>query len=352
MGQSEDRDAGGMESEDSESGLQAEGVAAPDRGAGEKPAVALLDPMDAFRRMLFIRRFEEKAGQLYAFGDIGGYCHLSIGQEAAAVGLALATERGDQIITGHRCHGPLLALGGDPTRVMAELAGKAAGICAGKGGSMHLFAPEVGFYGGHGIVGACAPLGAGLALANRQRRNGRVAWVCFGDRAADQGQVAETMEMAARWRLPLVLIIENNEAGNPASVARQLWRRGEPFGIPGETADGVSVAAVREACLRAGAVARSGGGPRIVEVRTYSFRGHLGADDATLSAEALQARREHEDPIERARAQLLAVGLATRDELRDMDDVVRDLVYDIADAAQAAPEPETSALTAEVVADV
>ncbi len=349
MGQVEERDADGVTEAES---MDATSCREPARATPSTPAVttAALDPVEAYRRMLLIRRFEEKAGQLYAFGDIGGYCHLSIGQEAAAVGLALAAEPGDQVITGHRCHGPLLALGGDPRRVMAELAGKAAGLCAGKGGSMHLFAPEVGFYGGHGIVGACVPVGAGLALANRQRGNGRVAWVCFGDRAADQGQVAETMEMAARWRLPLVLVIENNEAADTACAARELWRRGEPFGIPGEMADGVSVEAVRDACLGAGSVARSGGGPRIVEIRTYCFRGHVEGDDTTLSPEALQARREHEDPIERARASLIGSGLATRDGLRDIDDAVRDLVYEIADAAQAAPEPDPAALASGVVA--
>lgn len=330
-------------------------------GGGERAAAgsavrapAMLTPeqeLDAFRRLLLVRRFEEKAGQLYAFGEIGGYCHLSIWQEAVAVGLALAAAPGDQIINGHRCHAHLLAAGAEPARVMAELLGRTSGLCRGKGGSMHLFAPEIGFLGGHGIVGACVPIGAGLAFANSYRDNTSVTWCCFGDRAADQGQVAETLNMAALWRLPLVLVIENN-AGPDAPIAGELWRRGEPYGIPGSFVDGVSVTEVHAACLAAAQRARAGGGPTILEMRTFPFRGHLqGEAEAVLSAEQVEARRRLEDPVERARARLLAAGIASKAGLRDLDDQVRDLVADAADTARADAEPEAATLREDVVAD-
>mgnify|MGYP001292088140 CR=1 FL=1 len=303
----------------------------------------------AYRALLLIRRFEEKAGQLYAFGDIGGYCHLSIGQEAVAVALALAAAAGDQMVTGHRCHGHMLARGGEPRAVMAELAGRAGGVSRGKGGSMHLYAPEAGFFGGQGIVGAAAPIAAGLAFANRYRGDGKVAWCCIGDRALDQGQVSEALDMAARWRLPLVIVVENNAPEAASDAHRRLWRRGEPFGIAGESVDGVSVEAVREAALRAAEHARSGLGPRIVETRTEDFRGHAQASAPALTPAEMQARREREDPVERARADLIAAGVATREELRDMDDEIRDVIGDAADAALAVAEPDAAALLTDVV---
>lgn len=304
----------------------------------------------AFRAMLLIRRFEEKAGQLYAFGDIGGYCHLSVAQEAVAVGLALAAAAGDQMVTGHRCHGHLLARGGDPRKAMAELAGKRTGLCGGKGGSMHLFDPAAGFYGGQGIVGAAAPIAAGLAFNNRYRGDDRVAWCCIGDRAADQGQVSEALDMASRWRLPLVMIIENNSGENERVHGSELWRRGEAYGVGGERVDGAAVGEVRAAAWRAAAHARSGKGPRVIEATTACFRGHALPEDAALSPAELQARREHEDPIERARKALMTRGVLTRDAIRDLDDAIRDLVADAADAAQADAEPEAGALLTDVVA--
>lgn len=303
----------------------------------------------AYRTMLQIRRFEEKAGQLYAFGDIGGYCHLSVGQEAVAVALALAAATGDQIVTGHRCHGHLLARGGDPRAIMAELAGRAGGVSRGKGGSMHLYAPGSGFFGGQGIVGAAAPIAAGLAFANRYRGDGRVAWCCIGDRALDQGQVSEALDMAARWRLPLVVVIENNASDATVADNSRLWRRGESYGIAGESVDGVALDAVREAALRAAEHARSGQGPRIVETRTADFRGHAQTPDLALTPAELQARREREDPVERTRAELVAAGVATRAELRDMDDEIRDVIGDVADAALSGPEPDAAALSTDVV---
>jgi pyruvate dehydrogenase E1 component alpha subunit len=330
-------------------------------GGGERPTerAAARDPamlteeqeLDAFRRMLLVRRFEEKAGQLYAFGEIGGYCHLSIWQEAVAVGLALAAAPGDQIINSHRCHAHLVAAGAEPARIMAELLGRSSGLCQGKGGSMHLFAPEFGFFGGHGIVGACVPIGAGLAFANSYRDNTSVTWCCFGDRAADQGQVAETSNMSALWRLPLVLVIENN-AGPDNPIIGELWRRGEPYGIPGLLVDGVSVTDVHAACLAAAQRAREGGGPTILEMRTYPFRGHLhGEAEAALSAEEVEARRRLEDPVERAKARLLAAGIASKAELRALDDEVRDLLAEAADIARADTEPDAATLQKDVVAD-
>lgn len=316
-------------------------------GSTQKPA---RDEIDELRRMLLIRRFEEKAGQLYAFGDIGGYCHLSIGQEAVAVGLALAAAPGDQLVTGHRCHGHLLARGGDPRRIMAELAGRGSGICGGKGGSMHLYAPDAGYYGGQGIVGAAASIGAGLAFANSYRGEASVAWCSIGDRAVDQGQVSEALDMAARWRLPLVVVIENNAAEGEGAADRPLWRRGEAFGIAGEAVDGICVAAVRNAALGAAAHARAGHGPRLIEARTACFRGHAEAEDAALPPAELQARREQEDPVERARRSLAASGLLSRDQFRAIDDEIRELVSAAADFAQADAEPDPTQLHNDVVA--
>jgi pyruvate dehydrogenase E1 component alpha subunit len=335
-------------------GHEFEGGGDSPTGSAAARAPAILTPeqeLEAFRRLLLVRRFEEKAGQLYAFGEIGGYCHLSIWQEAVAVGLALAAAPGDQMINGHRCHAHLLAAGAKPSRLMAELLGRTSGLCGGKGGSMHLFEPEIGFFGGHGIVGACVPIGAGLAFANSYRDTTSVTWCCFGDRAADQGQVAETLNMAALWRLPLVLVIENN-AGPDAPLAGELWRRGEPYSIPGSLVDGVSVTEVHAACLAAAQRARAGDGPTILEMRTFPFRGHLqGEAEAALSPEEVEARRRFEDPLERAKARLLTAGIASKAELRALDDEVRDLVAEAAETARADAEPGAETLQKDVVAD-
>ena len=238
-----------------------------------------------YREMLLIRRFEERAGQLYGMGLIGGFCHLYIGQEAIAVGMHHARQEGDQIITGYRAHGHALACGVDAKQVMAELTGRAAGIAKGKGGSMHMFEPSSGFYGGHGIVGAQVSLGTGLGLANHYQGNGKVAFVYFGDGAANQGQVYESFNMAELWGLPVVYVIENNQYAMGTSVERSssethLYRRGASFNIPGAEVDGMDVLAVREAGLAAAEHARSGKGPFILEMKTYRYRGHSMSDPA------------------------------------------------------------------------
>jgi pyruvate dehydrogenase E1 component alpha subunit len=312
------------------------------------------EQLDAYRRMLLIRRFEEKAGQLYGMGHIGGFCHLYIGQEAVVVGMQMALEPGDQVITAYRDHGHTLAVGMDPKAIMAELTGRRHGCSKGKGGSMHMFSPERGYYGGHGIVGACVPLGAGLAFADKYRGNGRVCLTYFGDGAANQGQVYEAFNMAQLWKLPVVFIIENNQYAMGTSIERSssttnLSQRGLSFAIPGEQVDGMDVEEVRAAGARAIAHARSGKGPIILEMMTYRYRGHSMSDPAKYrSREEVQHMRDTQDPIEQVRARLLQAGVA-EDDLKAIDRQVRDEVSAAAEFALADPEPDASALTTEVL---
>jgi pyruvate dehydrogenase E1 component alpha subunit len=312
------------------------------------------EQLDAYRRMLLIRRFEEKAGQLYGMGHIGGFCHLYIGQEAVVVGMQMALEPGDQVITAYRDHGHTLAVGMDPKSVMAELTGRRHGCSKGKGGSMHMFSPERGYYGGHGIVGACVPLGAGLAFADQYRGNGRVCLTYFGDGAANQGQVYEAFNMAELWKLPVVFIIENNKYAMGTSIERSssttnLSQRGLSFAIPGEHVDGMDVEEVRAAGARAIAHARSGKGPIILEMMTYRYRGHSMSDPAKYrSREEVQRMRDTQDPIEQVRARLLQAGVA-EDELKAIDRKVRDEVSAAAEFALADPEPDASQLTTDVL---
>jgi pyruvate dehydrogenase E1 component alpha subunit len=312
------------------------------------------EQLEAYRRMLLIRRFEEKAGQLYGMGHIGGFCHLYIGQEAVVVGMQMALEPGDQVITAYRDHGHTLAVGMDPKSVMAELTGRRHGCSKGKGGSMHMFSPERGYYGGHGIVGACVPLGAGLAFADQYRGNGRVCLTYFGDGAANQGQVYEAFNMAELWKLPVVFIIENNKYAMGTSIERSssttnLSQRGLSFAIPGEHVDGMDVEEVRAAGARAIAHARSGKGPIILEMMTYRYRGHSMSDPAKYrSREEVQRMRDTQDPIEQVRARLLQAGVA-EDELKAIDRKVRDEVSAAAEFALADPEPDASQLTTDVL---
>jgi pyruvate dehydrogenase E1 component alpha subunit len=312
------------------------------------------EQIDAYRRMMLIRRFEEKAGQLYGMGHIGGFCHLYIGQEAVVVGMQMALEPGDQVITAYRDHGHTLAVGMEAKSVMAELTGRRDGCSHGKGGSMHMFAPDKGFYGGHGIVGACVPLGAGLAFANKYRGNGRVCLTYFGDGAANQGQVYEAFNMAELWKLPVVFIIENNKYAMGTSIERSssttnLSQRGVSFDIPGETIDGMNVEEVRAAGLRAVARARSGKGPIILEMITYRYRGHSMSDPAKYrTREEVQHMRETQDPIEQLRVRLIAAGVGD-DELKAIDKQVREEVNAAAEFALADPEPDASALTTDVL---
>ncbi len=326
------------------------------REAGVRPFTPE-EELKAYREMLLIRRFEEKAGQLYGMGYIGGFCHLYIGQEAVVVGMQMTIEEGDQVITAYRDHGHMLACGMDPKGVMAELTGRRAGYSKGKGGSMHMFSVEKNFYGGHGIVGGQVPLGTGLAFANTYRGNGRVCLTYFGDGAANQGQVYESFNMAKLWRLPVVYVIENNKYGmgtriDRASSTTDLSQRGRSFDIPGEQVDGMDVRAVRAAGEKAVAWAREGNGPIILEMLTYRYRGHSMSDPAKYrSREEVQKVRQEHDPIELVRRRLIEAGHATEADLKAIDTEIRGIVGEAAEFAQAAPEPDPSELTTDVYAD-
>ncbi|TZG25999.1 pyruvate dehydrogenase (acetyl-transferring) E1 component subunit alpha [Sphingomonas montanisoli] len=311
--------------------------------------------LEFYRQMLLIRRFEEKAGQLYGLGLIGGFCHLYIGQEAVAVGLQSALEVGkDSVITGYRDHGHMLAYGIDPKVIMAELTGRAAGISKGKGGSMHMFSVEHRFYGGHGIVGAQVSLGTGLAFKHKYAGDGGVAMAYFGDGAANQGQVYESFNMAELWKLPIIFVIENNQYAMGTSVNRassedQLYRRGESFRIPGIQVDGMDVLAVRGAAEEAVAWVRAGKGPILLELKTYRYRGHSMSDPAKYrSRDEVQAVRDKSDPIDHLKKELEAVGV-TEDELKKLEKDIRTIVAEAADFAEESPEPEAGELYTDVL---
>jgi pyruvate dehydrogenase E1 component alpha subunit len=310
--------------------------------------------LHAFSQMLLIRRFEERAGQMYGMGLIGGFCHLYIGQEAVVVGMEMAIGEGDQVITGYRDHGHMLASGMDPKGVMAELTGRASGYSHGKGGSMHMFSREKEFFGGHGIVGASVPLGTGLAFANKYRKNGRVCLTYFGDGAANQGQVYESFNMAELWKLPVVYVIENNRYAMGTSVARSsaqtdFSKRGLSFNIPGEQVDGMDVRAVKAAGDKAVAWCRSGKGPYILEMQTYRYRGHSMSDPAKYrTREEVNDIREHHDPIDRARARIIEKKFASEDELKKIETATRDLIVAAAEYSQTGPEPDPSALWTDI----
>jgi pyruvate dehydrogenase E1 component alpha subunit len=307
-----------------------------------------------YRDMLLIRRFEEKAGQLYGLGLIGGFCHLYIGQEAVAIGLQSALTPGkDSVITGYRDHGHMLAYGIDPNVIMAELTGRAAGISRGKGGSMHMFSTEHKFYGGHGIVGAQVSLGAGLAFGHKYSGDGGICLAYFGDGASNQGQVYESFNMAELWKLPIIFVIENNQYAmgtsvNRASAEDQLYRRGESFRIPGIQVDGMDVLAVRGAAEVALDWVRSGKGPVLLEMKTYRYRGHSMSDPAKYrSRDEVQAVREKSDPIDGAKDDLLKMGVK-EDDLKAIEKEIRAIVNASAEFAEQAPEPDL----AEVYTDV
>ncbi|WP_423825900.1 pyruvate dehydrogenase (acetyl-transferring) E1 component subunit alpha [Sandarakinorhabdus cyanobacteriorum] len=311
--------------------------------------------LDMYRQMVLIRRFEERAGQLYGMGQIGGFCHLYIGQEAVVVGMQAELVRGDSIITGYRDHGHMLACGIDAKAVMAELTGRAAGISRGKGGSMHMFSVEHGFFGGHGIVAAQVPLGAGLGFAHKYKNDGHIAVTYFGDGAANQGQVYEAFNMAELWKLPVIFVIENNQYAMGTSVNRassedQLYRRGESFRVPGLQVDGMDVLAVRGAAKTAIEWVRAGNGPLLMEMKTYRYRGHSMSDPAKYrSREEVQAMREKSDPIEGLKNEILDGGFADEAALKAIDRAVRDEVAESADFALEAPEPALSELHTDVL---
>jgi pyruvate dehydrogenase E1 component alpha subunit len=312
------------------------------------------EELHAYQQMLLIRRFEEKAGQLYGMGFIGGFCHLYIGQEAVVVGMQMTLRPGDQVITTYRDHGHMLASGMDPKNVMAELTGRRGGYSRGKGGSMHMFSKEKGFFGGHGIVGANVPLGAGLAFANKYRGNDQICLTYFGDGAANQGQVYETFNMAKLWKLPVVFIIENNKYAMGTSIDRAaattvFAQRGSSFDIPGEQIDGMDVRAVKAAGERVVRQVR-GDGPYILEMLTYRYRGHSMSDPAKYrSRDEVQRMREEHDPIEQVRRRILLGKLASEEQLKAIDVEVRNQINKAAEFAQADPEPDPSELFADIL---
>jgi pyruvate dehydrogenase E1 component alpha subunit len=319
------------------------------------PEFSRAGELKAYREMLLIRRFEERAGQLYGMGFIGGFCHLYIGQEAVVVGMQMAIKPGDQVITTYRDHGHMLACGMDPKGVMAELTGRHGGYSKGKGGSMHMFSKEKAFYGGHGIVGANVPLGAGLAFANKYRGNDHVCLTYFGDGAANQGQVYESFNMAKLWSLPVIFIIENNRYAMGTSVERaaatvDFSLRGASFNIPGEQVDGMDVRAVKAAGDKAVASARAGKGPYILEMLTYRYRGHSMSDPAKYrTREEVERVREERDPIERVRRRVLENGTVQEDELKAIDAEIRATVTAAAEFAQNDPEPDVKELWTDVL---
>jgi pyruvate dehydrogenase E1 component alpha subunit len=324
-----------------------------EKGASAPPEFTKEQELKALRDMLLIRRFEEKAGQLYGMGAIGGFCHLYIGQEAVVVGMQMALKPGDQVITGYRDHGHMLACGMSANGVMAELTGRRGGYSKGKGGSMHMFSMEKQFYGGHGIVGAQVSLGTGLAFANRYRGNDNVSLAYFGDGAANQGQVYESFNMAELWKLPVVYVIENNRYAMGTSVSRasaqsDFSKRGASFNIPGMQADGMDVRAVKAAADEAVAWCRAGNGPFILEMQTYRYRGHSMSDPAKYrTREEVEKVRHDQDPIEQVRNRLLAAKVSEQ-ELKNIDAEVREIVNASANFAQKDPEPDPSELWTDV----
>ncbi len=325
--------------------------------AGHARAMTREEEIEAYRMMLLIRRFEEKAGQLYGMGLIGGFCHLYIGQEAVVAGLQMAMKPGDQVITTYRDHGHMLACGMDPKGVMAELTGRRSGYSKAKGGSMHMFSKEKQFFGGHGIVGANVPLGAGIAFANRYCGNDQVCLCYFGDGAANQGQVYETFNMAELWKLPVVFIIENNKYAMGTSIERSsattdLSQRGQSFAILGDQVDGMDVRAVKAAADRALKSVRDGGGPYILEMLTYRYRGHSMSDPAKYrTREEVQQMREARDPIEQLRTRMLKDDVASEEELKAIDREIRDTVNAAAEFAQEDAEPDAAELWTDVMVE-
>lgn len=307
-----------------------------------------------YKQMVLIRKFEEKAGQLYGMGKIAGFCHLYIGQEAVVVGFISSSKPGDKMITSYRDHGHMLAIGTDPKVIMAELMGRATGCSKGKGGSMHMFDLERHFYGGHGIVGAQIPIGTGLAFADKYLNKNNITYVYYGDGAAHQGQVYESYNMAALWKLPVIYIIENNEYAMGTSVSRSshitdLYKRGEGFGIPGMQVDGMDIFAVEKAAKEAADFVRSGKGPILLELKTYRYRGHSMSDPAKYrSKEEVQEKRDHHDPISNLKKYLLDNNIIKEEELDLIDDEIKNKVNEAIEFAENSPEPDESELYTDV----
>ena len=313
--------------------------------------------LELYEKMLLIRRFEEKAGQLYGMGHIGGFCHLYIGQEAVVVGIESIKKDGDQNVTSYRDHGHMLACGMDPKMVMAELTGRATGYSKGKGGSMHMFSKSEGFYGGHGIVGAQVPIGAGIAFANKYRKNKHVSFTYFGEGAANQGQVYETFNMASLWNLPVVFVIENNQYAMGTSIVRassteEMFARGLAFNIPGKAVNGMDVLEVAKEAGDAADHCRSGKGPFILEMKTYRYRGHSMSDPAKYrTREEVQKIREEKDPIDTLRSLLIKKHKVSEKEFKDKDSEIKAIITEASDFALNSPEPDIEELWTDVYAD-
>jgi len=332
---------------------------AASKSSSKKPLKTSKSELTQFYKdMLLIRRFEEKAGQLYGMGQIAGFCHLYIGQEAVVIGARAGMKDGDQMITGYRDHGHMLACGMEARGVMAELTGRSGGYSRGKGGSMHMFSTEKHFYGGHGIVGAQVPIGAGLGFANKYKQNGNVSLAFFGDGASNQGQVYETFNMAKLWDLPVVFVIENNQYAMGTSVERssaetELYKRGSSFEIEGIQVDGMNVLEVRDAAKKAIKHARDGKGPMILEMKTYRYRGHSMSDPAKYrSRDEVTKTRSERDPIDMVKNRLIKEKWIDEDGLKIIDKEIKAVVADSAEFAQTSPEPDPSELYTDVLLEV
>lgn len=323
--------------------------------SNSKPDPSVDEMKELYREMLLMRRFEEKAGQLYGMGLIGGFCHLYIGQEAVVTGITSAQEDDDSVITAYRDHAHMLACGMDPKGVMAELTGRKDGYSKGKGGSMHMFSKAKKFYGGHGIVGAQIPLGAGLAFTHKYNDDGQIAIAYMGDGASNQGQVAEAYNMASLWKLPVLFVIENNQYGMGTSVKRssagELYRRGEGYDIPGEQVDGMDVFTVQAAARQAIDYVRSGNGPYILEVMTYRYRGHSMSDPAKYrTKDELTSMKTDRDPLTAIKDMMQEAGIK-EDEIKDIDKEIKVIVNEAAQFSQDSPEPDESELWTDVYID-
>lgn len=315
------------------------------------------DVLKFYKEMLLIRRFEERAGKLYGMGLIGGFCHLYIGQEAVVVGVHHVLEAKDSVITAYRDHGHMLICGMDPRGVMAELTGRVGGFSKGKGGSMHMFSREKNFYGGHGIVGAQVPLGTGMAFAHKYNKDGAICATYMGDGASHQGQVYESFNMAALWKLPVLYIIENNEYAMGTSVSRSssqpdLYKRGIGYNIPGEQVDGMDVFKVQEAAARAVDHVRGGKGPYILEFKTYRYRGHSMSDPATYrSKEEVEDVKNNRDPIQRLLQKMQDVYKIAESEIKSIDDDIKQVMKEVVDFSKESPEPDSSELYTDILKD-
>jgi len=343
--------------------MATEGKAAPRKKSATKSSARIKakgnpeELLHHYGRMLLIRRFEEKAGQLYGMGLIGGFCHLYIGEEAVVVGLHATAKEQDSVITTYRDHGHMLACDMDPKGVMAELTGRIGGYSRGKGGSMHMFSREKNFFGGHGIVGASVSLGTGLAFSHKYREDGGICYCYFGDGAANQGQVYESFNMASLWKLPIIYVVENNKYGMGTSIERasattDLYRRGESFGIPGVQVNGMNVLDVKAAADEVSTYVRGGNGPYVMEMKTYRYRGHSMSDPAKYrTKEEVSAVRKESDPLDNLRAHLLDNKLVDEAKLKEIDGQVKEVVNEAAEFAQQSPEPDPAELYTDVLVE-